>query len=122
MDSTYRRKTLPKLAGEPTQVCSQVALAAAEKQPGLGSAYSGAGGSGFRGGLDEGLMDGGDDEMEEGTRVGGAGPPARGPPTVAGDPTAVAAGETRVGGAPRLRTRLFAAQCDPAFPAPVSVF
>ncbi len=99
------------------QVCSQVALAAAERTAGLGDSTSGSGGaagtSGFRGGLDEGLMDGGDEEEAEdgGSRGGGGGggAPARGPSLPSGD-AAAAVGGARLGGAPRLRTRLFAAQ------------
>ena len=96
-----------------------MALAAAERSAGLGQGASGstggAGASGFRGGLDEGLMDGGDEEEAEdgGSRIGGggggSGAPARGPSLPAGD-AAATAGEARLGGAPRLRTRLFAAQ------------
>ena len=103
---SFRESDIVTNVWAPAQVCSQVALAAAEKAPGLGPAGSGAGGSGFRGGLDEGLMDGGDDEIEEGARVGGGG---GGPPAAAGSPPATAGG-SRVNGAPRLRTRLFAAQ------------
>ncbi|CAL8466413.1 g5949 [Coccomyxa elongata] len=108
------------------EVCSQVALAAAERTAGLGDSMSGSGGaagtSGFRGGLDEGLMDGGDEEEAEdgGSRVGGGGggAPVRGPSLPPGDAVA-AVGGARLGGAPRLRTRLFAAQCILDIPSSV---
>jgi hypothetical protein len=96
-----------------------LAAAADKATSGIASAASEGGGGGFRGGLDEGLMEAGDDEEEDydegahasrSERAEEPAPPLRGLSLAAGDPAAAPGRTSRIGGAPRLRTRLFAAR------------
>ena len=95
------------------QMCSQVALAAVDRsaagEGAAGVTGTASSGAGFRGGLDEGLMGGTADEDGE----------ALGPPATSGAPHqpsglpeqgTLGSQSMRLGTAPRLRTRLFAAQ------------
>ena len=107
------------------QVCTRVALAAVDRASaglggggaswGLEGASSGAATSGFRGGLDEGLMGGADEEEGEGNEARGGsslGPQQSGGSGGAGAaPDLAPGGQIRRAAAPRLRTRLFAARC-----------
>lgn len=92
------------------QVCGQVALAAVDRFSGSAGGLGGAGsGSGFRGGLDESLMEGiVDDEDDAAGRPATPAAPRQSAPL----PEQASAGSQsmRLGTAPRLRTRLFAAQ------------
>lgn len=92
-------------------MCGQVALAAVDKSlSGLGSAGALGSGSGFRGGLDEGLMGGtADDDEDAGV---GPGSSSGAPQLQAPPPEQKGAGSQSVqlSTAPRLRTRLFAAR------------
>ena len=81
---------------------------------GLEGAQSGAATSGFRGGLDEGLMGGAGDEEDGGNDANGGsqGWQQSGGGGGAGvAPDLVPGGQFRRAAAPRLRTRLFAARC-----------
>ena len=91
-------------------MCGQVALAAVDRSStGLGSAGASGSGSGFRGGLDESLMEGTADEEDE---AGGPRATAAAPVQLPALPEQGSMGSQgmRLGTAPRLRTRFFAAQ------------
>ena len=95
------------------QVCSQVALAAIDRSAaGEGAACitgTAGSGAGFRGGLDEGLMGG--TANEDGEVLGlpaTSGPPQQ--PSGLPEQGSLGSQSVRLGTAPRLRTRLFAAQ------------
>lgn len=92
------------------QVCSQVAFAAVDRsQGGPGTAGGLGSGSGFRGGLDESLMEGTADDEDE---ASGGPATSAGPKQAATLPEQASMGSQsmRLGTAPRLRTRLFAAR------------
>ena len=104
------------------QVCSRVALATVDKvASSLTTSPSGNQSSGFRGGLDEGLMeaDQDDEEEDESEKAANSAREADAPARVASLPAATdpMGRGPRTGGAPRLRTRLFAAQCILEIPA-----
>ena len=92
------------------QVCSQVALAAVDRsQSGPGGAGALGSGAGFRGGLDESLMEGTADEEDEAAGVPATSGAPKQPPALPGQGS-MGSQSMRLGTAPRLRTRLFAAQ------------
>ena len=92
------------------QVCSQVALAAVDRsQSGPGAAGTSGSGAGFRGGLDESLMEGTANEEDE-TAKGPAASAAPKQPPALPEQGSLGSQSIRLGTAPRLRTRLFAAR------------